>query len=592
MLSAEMNIWMVISTLIAMIILLITDKIRSSLIFIGGVSFLVICEVMTVETVVRSLANKQLLTIFLIIFLSAIIQQSFNIHHWLDKLFIKSRDGKGFLLRMNLVVAAMSSVFNNTPVVVMFMPYVYRWAKRFGVAPSRLLIPLSFSAILGGMITLVGTSTNLVLNGFLQAYQEPLLSFSDFFYLGVLLSVCGIAYMYFWGYTQLEGRITLAEEVREHSREYFVEVRLSKGSKYVGQTISESQLRNNKGIVLVEVIRQNQIFNVVSTSSLVLAENDRLIFSGKISEILELVAHNKELELSKNAPFAWAEPLKVIEVTVPPNAALEGVQIKDADFRKKYQAAIIAIHRNGEKLSGRIGQIRLKRGDVLLLMTDEEASVALLRKNFYILSGQEVIERKSLKRNRLFLLGLLIGLGLLVSGVLELFPILLLLVILALMINLITLRKLKAELDFNLLAVLVCALALGNSFIATGAASMLTEELLRWLMPFGVLGVLLGLMLFTLLLTSFITNVAAVSVAFPLAYSISQQLEISGEPFYVAVAFMASAAFLTPISYQTNLIVAGPGGYKFKDFVKVGSPLTLIYLLICVLFICIKYNLL
>ncbi|MTI32257.1 SLC13 family permease [Xanthovirga aplysinae] len=587
----EANKWIVMLTMGIMITLLVKDKVRPSLVFIAAIVILIVSKVIPVTILVESLANKQILTIFLIIILSAVIQQNFNIQKVLDRFLAGSKNGRVFMLKMNIVVASMSSIFNNTPIVILFVPYVYSWAKRVGVEPSRLLMPLSFSAILGGMITIVGTSTNLVLNGLLEAQKESLLTFGDFFYLGLLVSFVGVIYLYFFGYNMLNGKATLEEEIKEHYREYFVEVKISPNSLYKGKSLKDSSLQKLKGICLIEVIRADKVFNVVENSSLELQRGDRLIFTGNMPEIIELLKGNQDLELAKNSKFDFADQMNIVEASLPSNSILEGVKIKDSDFRNKYRSVIIAVHRNGEQLSGRIGEITLRRGDLLLLASSDNASNYLLKKDFYLLSTKESFELKSKWSNNFFLTGLVLSIGFLLLGTIDLFSTLLILTALALFLNMVSLQKLKSEIDLDLLAILVASLAIGDAFISSGASGFLASNFLDFILPYGLIPVLIGLVLFTLLITSFITNVAAISVVFPLAYSISQTLGIEGKPLYLAVAFAASAAFLTPIGYQTNLIVAGPGGYGFRDFFKVGAPLTFLYLACSLLFIIFKYQL-
>ncbi|PWJ39406.1 SLC13 family permease [Sediminitomix flava] len=590
--SEPLNAYLVLAVLSVMIIMLIRDKYLPSLVFIAAVSLLVILGVISTKEVVNNLANKQILIIFLMIMLSSIIKENFNIVNWFHKSTSRLKTPKAFLVVMNSVVAGLSSVFNNTPIVVMLVPLVYRKAKELGVSPAKFLMPLSFSAILGGMITLVGTSTNLVLNGFLETYNEPLLSFVDFMGLGILVSILGIVYMFFYGYDRL-GHLTLPLQQTENQyREYFVETQLTERSNYVGKTLFDTQLRKYAGVTLIEVIRGERIYNVVAhVPNFVFEKGDRLIFTGRGDEILDFLKHNNELTLAKNVKFNLNDQMHLLEVSVPYNFVLEGKRIKDTNFRKAYNAAIIAIHRNGEKLSGKIGEMIFKRGDLLMLVTGQAGAMVALKKDFYIISDSSEVNIKAHKNLKYFIGFSMLMLVLLLSGTLDLFSGLLGIILGALFLGITSLHKLRQEIDLDLLIILVGSLVLGEAFLSSGAAELISSNLLLVLAPYGNSAILVGLMILTILLTSFITNVAAVSVAFPLAYSISQQFGIEGEPFYLGVAFAASAAFMTPIGYQTNLLVTSAAGYRFKDFLRVGSPLTLIYIITCIVYLVSKYQL-
>ncbi|GAA4826710.1 SLC13 family permease [Algivirga pacifica] len=582
--------WIVLLVLAGLVILLIKGKYTPSYLFIGAAGILVVLKILPMTVLVGGLANTQILTVFLVIMVSAIVQKNFNPYQLFDYFLGKAKTPKTFLVRMNAIVAGLSSVFNNTPIVVMMMPYVYEKAKEYKISPSKLLMPLSFSAILGGMITLIGTSTNLVLNGLLESNNVKLLSFMDFFIPGILVTVVGIIYLYFFGYHRLENKSLMMDEIGHGVRSYFIETKLTPSSQYIGQSIHQLGIRDRKGVNPIEIIRGEEVINVVLSTAVRLEANDRIIFSGSIDDILELLEENTDLVIAKNPRFQLNDSLKLLEVSIPANSPLEDVKVKDANFRKTYNSTIIAVHRNGEMLSGRLGEIELKRGDVLLITTSELISIAQLKKDFYILSHTNYEEIKSNEYAKYFLALTLGFLGMAFGQIISLFTALLLTVFLAVILKLITPRLLRQTVDLHLLSIMVTALALGDLFIRSGASKLITQNMMLLLEPTGTLGVLIGIMLLTVFLTSFITNVAAVSVAFPLAYSVSEQLGVDGEVFYLGIAFAASAAFITPIGYQTNMIVSGPGGYTTKDFLKVGSPMLLLYFTTVIVYLTIRYQ--
>ncbi len=293
---------------------------------------------------------------------------------------------------------------------------------------------------------------------------------------------------------------------------------------------------------------------------------------------MEINSEARKLEFIAEKRLAQDNKLEFIEISIPTNSSLDGRKVKETNFRQRYGATILAVHRNSEDLSGRIGEMQLKSGDLLIVVPHVNLSEAL-RSDFYILSNirqEQVSKPQKIK--------LIAGLLAIVAGAvilnLNLFLSLALILSWVVLMRFTTIEEIKNEFRFNLYVILVASILVGEVFISSGLADMVSSWILQVVMPFGFNGIVLGLMLFTTLLTSFITNVAAVSIAFPLAYSISASTGIPGEALFLAVAFAASAAFMTPIGYQTNLLVMAPGDYKFNDFFKIGAPLTLLYLVV------------
>jgi len=279
----------------------------------------------------------------------------------------------------------------------------------------------------------------------------------------------------------------------------------------------------------------------------------------------------------------------VVEAVVGTNSSLIGRVVRRTGFRNRYDAAIVAVHRNGEMIRGKIGDVVLKSGDLLLLYAGDDfyEKVDLLR-DIYIISHVREIKNPGRKKIIVLAITTLLAIVFLALGYFSLFTSLLIIFSIMAVFNIVTLTDVKREMDLNLISILVFSLALGQAIIKTDAANLIATGIINLLEPFGFVAILCGLMILTTLMSSFITNIGAISVAFPLAYSLSTNLQIDGMPFYLAIAYSASAAFITPISYQTNLIVYGPGGYSFRDFVKIGLPVTAVYLittLACLTFI-------
>ncbi len=569
---------------------LFSNRIKPVVLFMSAVMVFLVSGLLRPVDFLQGFANQQVGTIVLLILISAGLRKNFNISLLFDGIFRAAHTTRSFLLSMMCFVSTTSAFINNTPMVAVMTPYVYDWGKKRNVAPSKLLIPLSYATMLGGMITLIGTSTNLVMQGFLEQHALPLLVYEDFLYLGLLVTVIGIAYILLAGPHLLPDNKDKLELFKESAREYIVETRISQGSGLDGKTVAEARLRSLKGVYLVDIIRDKKIISPVSPKERLLAD-DKLLFAGDTKKIVELVKNNKGLLLPKPNGSFIGNNLDITEVVIPVNSPLSGKVVKESDFRNGYDAAIVAIHRNGERLRGRIGDIRLQVGDLLLLTTGNNFHRQNdISKGLYVISKiQKAAPDNQL--NSLLFLAILSGTVLLIiTGLLELFLGLLILFTALVTLRLFTIADLRKEMDYNLVAILVCALAIGNVMIGTGAAGSIAGALMGSLAPYGKVGLLVGLFSLTVLLTTFITNAAAVSIVFPIAYSLCTDMQVDGTPYYVAIAFAASCAFMTPIGYQTNLMVYGPGGYRFSDYFKIGLPLTIIYSVTCLIFITLRYN--
>lgn len=458
------------------------------------------------------------------------------------------------------------------------------------ISPSKLLIPLSYAAIVGGMITIIGTSTNLVLNGFIESKGGEPFAFFDFLLPGLLVSIVGISFLSLVGINLLKDRKNPLDVLQNNLKEYLVEVSLSPSSVKAGKSVQDAGLRNLRGVYLVEILRNGKLISPVNPEEN-LKQNDRLFFAGDTTDIVEIVKEESGFQFSKTQQYNLAGRLEIVETLIPHNSNLSGKTLKESDFRDKYDAAVIAIHRNGERLRGKLGEIKLVSGDLLLLTAGNNFNrLSSGDNNLYKLGIKDQIGKiDSSKRNVLLLISFIA----VVSIILGLIPFLVgLLIILGTFIGLklMTQKELINNLNIDLFLILGSAIALGSAFIETGGAKFIANEVIHVFSAYGNLSVILGIYFLTVILTSFITNAAAISIVFPIAFEMSHGLQIDPNAIYLAIAFGASCSFLTPFGYQTNLMVFGPGGYKFKDFFKIGIPMTLLYSVTSLAYILIYYH--
>jgi di/tricarboxylate transporter len=552
---------------------------------------LVLMGAIKVEDFLGSFSNKSVITIFLLIYLTAIINKHFPFLTLMDRVFKKAKTTRSFIFQMTSVVSLISGVMNNTPLVSLFIPYVYQWGRKHKVAPSKLLIPLSYASIIGGMITVIGTSTNLVLNSFIRSSGDKVLTFSDFFIPGIIVSLCGVLFLTFFSNKLLPNRELHEDEPEEVLREYLAETRLEADSALVGKTIQEAGLRNLDGVYLAQIYRNGNLLKAV-TPEVELHAGDRLYFAGDTVKVTDVIKRFSGIVWAKAEKFEISEKADIVETLIPANSVLQGKSLKELEFRDRFDAAVIAIHRNGSKAQGKLGEIELTAGDLLLLMAGPNFRKKVAEgKDLYTLNWVKD-EGDMPKGRNIFLVALLFFIGLSAFGVIDFFVALILSLVAAAVLKMFDVDEAKKQTSLELLLILGGAITVGKAFIDTGAAQLLIEPLLNLIQSWGPIPTTIILFFLTVTLTSFVTNAAAVAMVFPLAFELIKNAGLNPTAAYLALAFGASAAFLTPIGYQTNLMVFGPGKYKFVDFFKIGLPFLILYSATALITIFAVHNLL
>lgn len=577
----------VVVVLLFIVVSLYRNIVGPGFTFTIGVLVLGLSGILTPNEILLGFANPQIAIILLLLIIGDMIRKTSLVAILFDRMFRKSRSYKGFIWRMGVLVGGFSAFLNNTPLVAIMMPYLYRWGKKNNIAVSKLLIPLSYAAILGGCITLIGTSTNLIVNGFVQdqtVFPEfNTLGLFDFTVVGVPMLLIGMVYLIIFSEKLLPVRKDAMEDFTAKSREYMVEVIVRKGSDIVGKSVAEAGLRNLKGLFLAEIIRQSEVIRPVSPATLI-TEGDILLFAGDTQTIVEMIDSNSGLQLAQVGMFMKKPHTEVMEIVISHNSTLISKTVKQSNFRGKYDAAIIAIHRNGERVTGKIGEVRLKAGDVLLLLVgDDFNKLSSETLDFYLISKIKDFRKLEWYKVAVLLGGT--GLAILLHGlgILNLFLGLSMLLIISMILKIASPKDIHKSLDLNLAIIIAMSLALGIAMVKTGLAHTVSEYFIRALEPLGVVGLLAGIFIITNLLASYLTNKAAVALIFPISITMAFDLGLSDPtPFILIVAFAGAANFITPIGYQTNLMVYGPGGYTFKDFMRIGFPLTILYMIAAV----------
>jgi len=482
------------------------------------------------------------------------------------------------LARMTTTTAAASAFVNNTPIVAMGLPAVSSWARRRGISPSKLLIPLSYASIVGGTCTLIGTSTNLVGDGLMRSHGLRGLGFFELAVIGVPCAILAILYLVAVSPLLLPDRIPI-RATGEDVRRYLAEMQLSAPSPLIGKSIEEAGLRHLPGLFLVRIERSTGVLSPVSPSERLL-ENDRLTFAGVVETILDLRKF-RGLEPTVAQP-AGTESWMLHEAVISPGSPLVGMSIRQSKFRGRYNAVVLAVHRHGERIEGRIGDIVLRPGDTLLL----EAAPGFTHSyrdstDFYLVSE---VDRSETPRHaqRLRSIVLFAGVVLLAAIGIPIVTVALGGGILMVALRCLTPGEAKRSINWSVLVVIGAALGLAGAMESSGAAKLVGDGFVSVGAAFGPTGVLAAACLGTMLLNGMVTNTASAALMIPIAIAAAAAMGLDPRPFVIAVTVSASLSLSTPIGYQTNLMVYGPGGYRFTDFLRLGVPLQLLLLVVVV----------
>ena len=584
---------LVFIVLVFILISLYREILGPAFTFLVGVIVLGIFGVLTPSEILKGFGNEQIAVVIMLLLIGDVIRRTAVVEVIFDRFFKSARSYRGFMSRMTFLIAGFSAFLNNTPLVAVMIPYVHSWCKRNNISPSKFLIPLSYSAILGGSATLIGTSTNLIVNGLVVDQTiipdlEPLKIF-DFAIVGIPMIVVGSLYLLFFGERLLPTKPDTLTQFSLGRREYMVEAKIVQKSPLIGKTIEEAGLRNQLGFHIVEIWRRGYKISVFGADFL-LDRGDILILAGETEAIADMVKSRSGLNIPEVGMLSKKSRTEIVEVVVSQNSTIVNKTVREANFRSKYDAAIVSVHRNGELIKGKVGEVILKAGDVLLLFTGENfVARTVAMKDFYFISKVREMVKLEWYKSAILLGGLILAILLAALNLFPLFISLLLLLVLSLAMQVTHPRELPGAIDYNLALIIVLSLALGTAMIKTGTADLVADGVIRLFRPLGVIGILTGIYLITTILAAYITSKAAAAIIFPIALTTSVNLSMDPMPFILITAYASAANFMTPVGFQTNLMVYGPGGYSFRDFFRVGAPLTFLYMVVCITILSMIY---
>ncbi|MEL0151664.1 MAG: SLC13 family permease [Halieaceae bacterium] len=559
-----MELWLAGLTLVGLIGALVFSRVHATVLFLIAALFCLVAGLVSIDTFWSKTTNEGLVTLVLLILCAVALERL----PWLGMLsrLVDSPRLSWSVVRIVAIAAPMSAVLNNTAVVASLANVLRRSEYH---ASSRLLLPLSYAAILGGTLTLIGTSTNLIVSSFLEDQRGVGLGFGDFFVISapvVLLVGCLLVI--------LARRLPTRENFEANETEYTLEAEVDEAGALVGKTVEVAGLRALETLYLAEILRDGRRIKPVSPTDILLS-GDRLVFTGDVSDVAR-IDHVEGL-----STFAKREGLmqsELTEVIVAPGSILDGRSAKSLGFRARFNAAIVAVQRDGQHVEGRLGELPLRAGDLLVLATgDDFAERKNLSRNFILLSDSLDVRLMDSTAGFLATAALLVVIVMAALGTIPLSLGLLLLLVGFWAADVVSVDDLRRRFPFDIWILVSSALVVADAMIESQLVASFVGSampLLSGSPPF--LGLVLVFVL-TLILTELITNNAAAALMFPIGYALAEASGVDVMPFALAVAFAASGSFLTPYGYATNLIVQNIAGYTRGDYLRFGYPITLAY---------------
>ena len=574
--------WLAVVVVAGVFVLLAATRVAPYLSILGGVTVLVVSGAVPPDAALGGFSNEGMITIAALFIVAAGLSQTGALTALVQRLLGQPHSALRAQLRLTIPVAVSSAFLNNTPIVAMLMPVVSDWSKRIRVSASQLLMPLSFAAILGGTCTLIGTSTNLVVHGMLLDNGFDGLGMFDITRVGLPCAAVGFVYIMLFG-RKLLPRHESALEAIEDPREYTLEMVVDAGGPLVGQTIVHAGLRHLSGVYLMEIHRRDHVYSGVGPEERLEAD-DQLVFVGMVDAIVDLQripglrpAPTQLFKLDAPRSDRW-----FVEAVISHSCPIVGQTIRDGRFRNRYNAVILAVARNGQRIRKRIGDIILTPGDVLFL----EALPSFVEQqrnstDFYLVSRIEDATPPQHERGWIALSIVVIMIALAASGLVSMLQAAVGAAAAMLVTRCCPEETARRRIDWQLLLAIAGSFGLGNALIQTGAASVIAGGMLSMAgdSPWLALTLVYGI---TMIMSAMITNNATAVIIFPIAVATAAQLGVDHMPFVITVMVASSASFATPLGYQTNLMVYGPGGYRFRDFVRFGLPLSILVWVVAV----------
>jgi di/tricarboxylate transporter len=589
------NIQMIITfaILAGVFVIFVKEWLPNDLVALGGLALLLLTGILDETDLGQVFSNSAPMTIGAMFILGEALTRT-GVIDWIAERFEKWA-GKSLsraVIILALIVMPLSAFMNNTPVVIVFLPVLLAFSRSTGLKASKLLIPLSFLSILGGTITLIGTSTNLLVSGLSKQQGQPAFGIFEISGLGIVYAVVGFVYIYFIGQRLLPDRETVSSLLSaEDTRKFSSAVEIAEGSPLIGVRLIEHPLfSNRKSTMVYEVIRHGRRVEEIPLDAITLQERDVLWFRATSKQLAEIqgapgvtMIHRKTGTPESDA--GQVDEVKTVEAIIGPQSPLIGKSVKQSNIRRRYGIVVAAVHRKGMNLSEGYQDIRLAFGDTILLEGPVHNINRLSQEGSFLSLNETFLSTRLRSKT-----GLAVGIlaAVVIASALNLLSITsaaLIGAVLVILTGCLDIRSAYKAIEWDVLFLIYGMLGLGFAMQKTGGAEWIAMGVVGAMDSFGPLAILAAVYLLSSVLTEFVTNNAVAILLTPIAISIAGSLGVDPRPFLVAIMFGASASFITPIGYQTNTYVYGAGGYRFGDFLKIGIPLNLMLWGVAVLLI-------
>lgn len=567
--------WLTALVVILILVVLVVDVAAPSILAFSGVVVLLLAGVIDNGEALSGFSNPAPFTVGALFVVARAISKTGAIRPLTQAVMGRSGFTRRPLLRMLAPTALASAFMNNIPLVAMMIPEVTAWARKRGSDAARFLLPLSYGAIFGGILTLIGTSTNLVVAGQMDDYGLEPLTFFELGRVGLPIALAGIVMLVAFSPRLLRNVRSPATVFAEDARDFSIDMTVTPGGPLDGSDVEKAGLRHLTGVFLTSVDRGDSMVAPARPST-VLRGGNRLRFVGRVDQVLDLQAI-KGLEHTELVRELSVPGTGYFTVAIGHDSPLVGRSLRESGFRSRYQAAVVAIHRAGMRLDVKLGDVVLRAGDALVVLSDPEFGRRWgNRPDFLVVSGLHD-EVEPVAPGRWRTLAVLAAMVLVAAtGLLPILHAALAAALLMIVLRVLTPDEARQALDLDVLGVIAAAFGLATAVEVSGLAAVISDGLTSALGGFGEIGILAGVVLATVALTELVTNNAAALLMFPIAVSAAAAAGVDPRGMAVAVAIAASASFLTPLGYQTNTMVYGPGGYRVTDYMKVGLPITII----------------
>ncbi|WP_022926281.1 SLC13 family permease [Serinicoccus marinus] len=569
--------WLTLVVIVGVLILLVRQRVSPWVAVLGGVIALLVLNVISAAQAFSGFSNPAPITVAALYVVAAGVEKTGALAPLLQRTLGDQGRYRRPLLRVLTPTVGASALLNNTPIVAMLIPQVTAWCERQGRSASKFLMPISFAAVLGGLLTVIGTSTNLVVSGQMTELGLEAIGFFEIGRLGLPIAILGLLVLVAVAPRLLPARRSAREELQSEGRRFSIEMIVQPGGPVDGRTVEEAKLRSLPGLFLVSVDRGDTVIAPVRPDT-VLRGGNRLHFVGSVSKVVDaqLMPGLRSAELEHVLDLK-SESAKYFEVVVGSQSPLVGRTLRESDFRSTYQAAVVGIHRSGHLVDGKLGAQTIRLGDTLIVVSDPDFRKRWRdHSDFLLIAGLDGSPPAATPRAWIPVTVLVLVVGLAALDVLPILQGSLLGAVALVLSGVLSAQEARRAVDLEVILVIASAFGLASAMQVSGLAGAVAGGLVASLGTFGTVGVLLGLVLATIVLTELVTNNAAALLMLPVAVATAESVGMDPRGAAIAVAVAASASFLSPIGYQTNMMVYGPGGYRFTDYARLGWVLTVL----------------